>query len=260
MSPKFSVILPFYDEAAFLPGTLRSWLRQRRKPDEFVLVDNGSSDDSLRVCRECLAGFPGNVQYVSDLRPGKVNALETGCSVATGDYLAFADADTYYPPQYLSIAEDLILRNEKRVVAVMALGMSQRHGSLVNRVKRTLYVALSHVFTKQVFTGGYGQIIRSDVLSIAGGFSESRWPYVLLDHEVMQRVLKRGDAVYHVDLWCIPSDRRIDRSAVRWTLPERVLYHLTPFRYKDRFFYDFLGPRFAARGMTHLNLRKRCWE
>lgn len=260
MSPSFSVILPFYDEASFLPATLRSWLGQRRLPDEFVLVDNGSSDGSLGVCRRCLEGFAGNVRYVADRRPGKVNALESGCSAARGEYLVFADADTYYPPQYLSVAENLILRSDKRIVAVMALGMSERHGTALNTFKRTLYVGLSRILTKQVFTGGYGQIIRSDVLSRVGGFSERRWPYVLLDHEVMQRVLKQGDAVYHVDLWCIPSERRVDRSAVRWTLSERLLYHLTPFQYKDRFFYDFLAPRFAERGLTHLNLRNRCWE
>ena len=260
MSPQFSVVIPFYNEASFLPETLRSWLGQTRLPDEIVVVDNGSTDGSVDVCREHLDGFSGNVVYAADDRPGKVNALETGCRRASGRYLVFADADTYYPPHYLALAEDLIRRTGDRTVALMAQGTGNRPDRLPMRIRRGFYVSLSHILRKQTFTGGYGQIIRSDVLTNAGGFSERQWPYVLVDHEIMQRVFKYGDSLYHIDFWCIPSGRRKDRSRVRWTLPERLLYHITPFRLKDRFFYDFLGPRLAARGMTHLNLRDRSWE
>lgn len=260
MRQRFSVVIPFFNEASFLPRTLQSWLDQERLPDEFVLVDNGSTDGSAELCREQLADFPGPIIYASDNRPGKVNALETGCDKATGTHLALSDADTYYPPHYLALAEDLINRHDDRIVALMALGATDDTERMTNRVRRAFYVTLSHVMKKQSFTGGYGQILRADVLEAVGGFSESRWPFVLLDHEIMQRLLKHGDSLYHIDLWCVPSGRRADRSAVRWTFLERILYHVIPYQFKDRFFYDFLGPRFAKRGMLHVNLRDRSWE
>lgn len=260
MERRFSVIIPFYNEAEFLPDTLESWLRQERRPDEFVLIDNGSTDGSMDVCRSCLQSFSGTVVYEADSRPGKVNALETGYKRATGTYVALSDADTMYPPHYLALVEELIAAHGEDVVAFMAQGTGDSPDAPMARLRRKFYALLSQLLSKQTFTGGYGQVLRADVLERAGGFSEELWPYVLLDHEVMHRIHKLGRSLYHVDLWCRPSGRRADRSAVRWTLFERLLYHVTPFVLKDRFFYDFLGPRFAARGMTHLRLRQKPWE
>lgn len=260
MRAQFSVIIPFYNEEAFLPMTLRSWIDQRRQPDEIILVDNASTDRSIEVARAELASFDGKVVYAADHRPGKINALETGCGRAAGDYVVLSDADTYYPPHYLALAEQLIDRYGAGVIAVMALRASMDAHRLSQRLRRRFYVLLSHILKKQAFTGGYGQIIRADALKKVGGFSQSLWPYVLLDHEIMQRLFTYGASRYHVDLWCVPSGRRADRSTVRWTLLERLLYHVVPFRFKDWFFYSFLGPRFAERGLTHLNLREKNWE
>ncbi|MDX2225441.1 MAG: hypothetical protein SFV21_21995, partial [Rhodospirillaceae bacterium] len=94
----------------------------------------------------------------------------------------------------------------------------------------------------------------------AGGYGAHHWPFVLKDHELIHRVLKRGRVRYDWDLWCIPSPRRNDRRAVRWSLAERLLYHVSPFAAKDWFFYRFLGPRFAARGMADTRLRARNWS
>ena len=86
------------------------------------------------------------------------------------------------------------------------------------------------------------------------------WPYVLKDHELVNRVSKHGRFGRSPDLWVLPSDRRGDRGGVRWTLMERVLYHVTPFWAKDWFFYRFLGPRLEGRGMRDTVLRKRGWD
>jgi hypothetical protein len=119
---------------------------------------------------------------------------------------------------------------------------------------------IARLLPRQCHTGGYAQSFRTEALRRAGGFSETLWPYVLLDHEVMQRVFKHGAARYHSDHWCQPSPRRADRRNVRWTLAERLLYHATPFALKDWYFYRFLGPRLAARKLGHVNLRDKSWE
>ncbi|MEL7488416.1 MAG: glycosyltransferase family 2 protein, partial [Pseudomonadota bacterium] len=65
---------------------------------------------------------------------------------------------------------------------------------------------------------------------------------------------------YGFDFWCLASDRRGDRTNVRWTLFERLMYHVTPHRWKDWFFYAFLRPRFEARGLSELKLRDRDFD
>ena len=75
----------------------------------------------------------------------------------------------------------------------------------------------------------------------------------------MHRVGKFGELHYDFEHWCRPSARRASRANVRWTVAERLLYHVTPPRDRDWFFYHFLRRRFEMRGMSELNLRQKPW-
>ena len=126
--------------------------------------------------------------------------------------------------------------------------------------KRAKVMMVSRILSRQTHTGGFGQSFRTETLRKAGGFSAELWPFVLEDHEVMQRVCKFGRSVYAPDLWCIPSNRRKDRTGVGWTTLEQALYHLTPFALKDWFFYRFLARRFTMRALDNAKLRQKSWD
>jgi len=258
--PAFSVVLPYYNEAAYLPATLTSWLGQTKRPDQMILINNHSTDHSETLCRDLLRDVTDiHIVHLKEDRPGKTHALETGCRHVKGTFVVFADADTLYPPTYLEICEDLWAQAPPDVVALTAMDVYGNPDAMASRIRRRGYLWLSKIWKKQTLSGGYAQVFRTDVLKKAGGFSEAAWPYVLLDHEIMHRILKHGSACYHFDLWCKPSTRRKDRRRVRWNFLERFLYHFTPYAMKDWYFYQFLGPRFEKRGLTHLNLREKTW-
>ncbi|WP_230768965.1 glycosyltransferase family 2 protein [Sphingomonas sp. Leaf4] len=251
---RWTFVIAYYNEADYLPATLAT-LAAQGVPFRLVLVDNASTDGSDAIARNFAA--PGvEVVHCQEARPGKIHALEAAMAHLTTEFSAFGDADTFYPPHYLAEAERAF-DADPAVVAVMALGVDASGQPL----RRALYSGIvTKILSKQTHTGGYGQAFRTSALGQAGGFSEKHWPYVLLDHEIMQRVAKLGRVVYPYRFWAKPSPRRADRRRVRWTLAERVLYHLTPFAAKDWYFYRFLGPRLQARGITHLNLRDKPWE
>lgn len=257
----FTVVIPYFDEADYLPATLRSLLAQSRPPDAWILVDNDSADGSARIAREVLAeGGVDEALFLQEPRPGKVHALEKGAAAVASEFVAFCDADTIYPSHYLALCGELFRSSGSDVVALMALPVYGDPGSAISRLRRRYFVGVSRVLRKQAFTGGYGQVVRTDTLRDAGGYSEEAWPYVLMDHELVHRLHRHGRILYHPDLWCRPSQRRRDRGAVRWSLAERLLYHVTPYSLKDRFFYDFLGPRFERRGLSQLAIRYRPWS
>lgn len=86
--PVVSVVIPVRDGERFLGEAIASVLGQTRPPGEVLVVDDGSSDGSARVA----AGFPG----VSVLRRpplGQAAASNAGVARASGDFLAFLDAD-----------------------------------------------------------------------------------------------------------------------------------------------------------------------
>lgn len=261
LSPRWSFVLCYYNEAEYLPATLASLIAQTLRPFRLILVDNASTDGSAQVARDALANAQGiDVVWLHDTRPGKVHALETALGALDTPLVALGDADTIYPPDYLAQAQAVYDAHGPETVGAMAMGIFSQPDSVAAKLRRTLYpYILTRVMARQCHTGGYGQTFRTDALIRAGGFSAAIWPYLLMDHEVVQRVLKQGRIRYARDLWCLPSLRRADRTKVRWTLPERLLYHVVPFGWKDWYFRDFLGPRLHARRANNLALREKSW-
>lgn len=257
----WSVVLPYYNEIGYLRPTLESLFAQEFRDFRLILVDNASTDGSGELARSIAAEHADiETLHLSEPRPGKINALECGLAAVTTAFVAFCDADTFYPRHYLRRCDELFASTGEEAVAVMAMDLPADHEGAAARRKRAKVMAVSRILSRQTHTGGFGQSFRTETLRAAGGFSADVWPFVLEDHEVMQRVFKFGRSVYAPDLWCIPSDRRTDRTRVNWTLSEQLLYHLTPFILKDWFFYRFLARRFAARSMENATLREKSWE
>lgn len=261
--PAWTIIIPYFNEEAFLGATLDTLIGQTLRPFRLILVDNASTDRSAAICRERMQGVTGiETIHLHEPRPGKIHALERALATLDTDYVALADADTLYPPHYLALADRMMREGGERLAAVMAIDVYDDPQGLFARLRRMLYArGIARLLPRQTHTGGYGQLFRTEALRRAGSFSEKLWPYVLLDHEIMQRIFATGgEARYHFDLWCQPSPRRTDRTRVRWTLAERVLYHATPFALKHWYFYRFLAPRLAARKLGHVNLREKSWD
>ncbi len=86
-----SIVIRALNEAAHLPRLFDGIARQTRKPDEIVLVDSGSTDDSVSI------GERAGARVVS-IAPSAFTfgrALNVGCDAASGDLLVFASAHTY---------------------------------------------------------------------------------------------------------------------------------------------------------------------
>ena len=86
---RVSVIVPVRDGRATLPRLLDALALQSHPADEVIVVDNGSRDDGPRLAREHRVG----ARVVAESRPGSYAARNAGIAVATGDVLAFTDAD-----------------------------------------------------------------------------------------------------------------------------------------------------------------------
>lgn len=255
-SPRWTVVIPFYNEAAFLPATLESLARQTVGHFALVLVDNASTDGGAAAAREWAAAHARIATTIlTEPTPGQVHALKAGIAAVATELVAIADADTRYPPDYLATAQAGLDAHPERVGMIAHDGPSPaRHRWLYTYVVPRLLPAQAH-------GGGYAHVYRTAVLKAAGGYDAALWPWVVKDHELAHRMFKRGRIGAATGFWCAPSDRRTDRRGVRWTLFERVLYHATPFAAKDWFFYRFLAGRFARRGVKDTVLRdQRAWE
>lgn len=256
--PAWSVVIPYFNEAGFIATPIASALAQRGTSLRLILVDNRSDDGSEDRARALLADHPDfDVVYLREETPGQNHALAAGFARVTTPYVAFWDADTSYPPHYLAEAERLLARGG--AAAAQAIDVYCDPASLRGSLRRLRMRLTQRLLARQGHTGSFGQCFRTADLRAAGGPLSPNWPFVLYDHELMHRVFKQGAATGSLALWCLPSERRAANAHVRWTLTERLLYHVTPFAAKDWFFYRFLAGRFARRRMVQANLRQRDW-
>ena len=95
-----SVIIPVYNSAAFLDKGLRSLLDQTHPVFEIIVVDDGSTDNSLQIANDCLRNRK-DVQILSQSNQGVSAARNKGLSIATGEWITFIDSDDYVCPEYL---------------------------------------------------------------------------------------------------------------------------------------------------------------
>jgi glycosyltransferase involved in cell wall biosynthesis len=258
---QFAVVVPYFNEASYIADTLVSLLAQSHPIRQLILIDNGSTDGSEAVARRVLAnGCVPEVLYLHEPEPGVIHALELGARHVRAEFMAFADADTYYPPHYLATCARLFRSSRGRCVGVMAKDVYGSHDSWASLAARWLFTGLSKTLPWHCFAGGAGHTFRTASFRAAGGYSSAHWNYVLQDHEIINRLHKLGPTVYHPDHWCMPSTRRDDRTNVSWTKTEQTLYFLTPSFGHNWLFNRFLARRFGERQMDQLKLREQSWR
>lgn len=99
---KFSVIVPVYNVADYLPACVDSLLAQRCDDWELILVDDGSTDGKCpALCDRLAAEHPGLIRVIHQPNGGLGAARNRGIEAARGDYLLFVDSDDTLEPQTL---------------------------------------------------------------------------------------------------------------------------------------------------------------
>jgi dolichyl-phosphate beta-glucosyltransferase len=102
-APSLSLIIPAYNEAARIQTTITeagSWLDAQPFASELIVVDDGSEDDTAAFAERELDRM-ANGRLVRAAHRGKAAAVRTGVDAATGDQIAFSDADLATPLPYL---------------------------------------------------------------------------------------------------------------------------------------------------------------
>jgi glycosyltransferase involved in cell wall biosynthesis len=88
--PSVSVIVPAYNAARYIGDALESLLSQTRVPDEIIIVNDGSTDETRQVVTKYK---DSRIEYVEQQNGGISSARNRGMQRASGDYIAFLDAD-----------------------------------------------------------------------------------------------------------------------------------------------------------------------
>lgn len=96
---KYSVIMPIYNSSEKLHKSIKSIIDQSYDNWELILVDDGSTDDSLSICKE-YEKKDHRIKVFHQENKGPGLARNLGISKSSGEYIAFIDSDDYYEVDY----------------------------------------------------------------------------------------------------------------------------------------------------------------
>jgi len=190
MKAAVSLIIPTYNSANYLSDSLASALNQNNRGFfEIIVVDDGSSDSPEKVVEE----IGGDVLLVRHGKnKGISEARNTGVSAASGDFVAFLDADDVLSPDYLEKMTDF-LRTQRLSCGGCWLYYMSRLGTK-GSVIRTFPLINQKPDRPGTFPSGF--IIERKLFHTIGGFSHALT--VSEDTEFFWRMFAMGFPVYHL--------------------------------------------------------------
>ena len=107
MRPRFSVIVPLYNKEAYVRRTLESVIAQTYKDFECIVVDDGSTDNSLEIVRG-LDNGDWRLEIISQANSGVAVARNNGVAKSKGEYVCFLDADDWWESTWIEEMDRLI--------------------------------------------------------------------------------------------------------------------------------------------------------
>lgn len=102
MPPVISVVTPSYNQGGFIEETICSVLDQDYPNVEHIVIDGGSTDDTLEVLRR----YADRITWLSEPDDGQADAINKGLGLAHGEILAYLNSDdTYLPGAFKRVVE-----------------------------------------------------------------------------------------------------------------------------------------------------------
>ena len=95
-----SIIVPVYNAEKYLNRCIDSVLNQTYKNIELILINDGSTDNSLNICQD-YANKDNRIKVITQENSGVAVARNKGIEVATGEYIMFLDSDDWYDDNYV---------------------------------------------------------------------------------------------------------------------------------------------------------------
>ena len=109
MESRISIIVPVYNAASTLERCVRALMGQTHKNIEIILVNDGSRDTSLELCRTFAAEDP-RIRVIDKPNGGVSSARNAGLDVASGEFIMFCDSDDWAEPDW---CEELLTHYEE---------------------------------------------------------------------------------------------------------------------------------------------------
>lgn len=186
--PRISIVTPSLNQALFIEETIRSVLLQGYPDLEYVIVDGGSTDESVAIIRKYARWLTA---WVSEQDRGQSHAINKGFAEVAGDVIAWLNSDDYYMPNALSKIAEAAAASPGSVAWVGSMAVVDEQGryqyTYAPRVGTKAEVGNWHV---DAFIPQPSCLLNAQVIREIGGPKE---PYhFMMDMELCMRLVSAG--------------------------------------------------------------------
>jgi len=237
---KISLVIPAHNEESYIGSCIEHAIRNSKgKLHEIIVVDNASTDKTREVAES------KGVKVVYEGKKGTNAARERGLKEATGDFVAFFDADTRMPDFWLEKAEEVFAARPK---AVCLSGPYRYYdGSMwENMIMNTLWYLTAPLMYRIVgyMVLGGNFIVKREALLGIGGFDTSIGFYGD-DTDIARSLSAAGKVVFRMDFFIYSSSRRLRKEGL--TMPN--------IRYGMNFIWGVLFHRPFTKSSTDIRIK-----
>lgn len=210
---KYSVVIPLYNKAEYISRTLKSVLAQSFQNFEVIVVDDGSRDDSLKIARQT---DPDKIRVIAQENQGTAVARNTGIEHASGEYIAFLDADDEWKSNYLETIDTLTEKYPQSDVFVTAyrVVMGKNKYNYSSRLTPDEGCLESYWMTFQYpydFVWTSATVIRKSTVLKAGCFKPGE--RIGQDLDLWARVARINPRVAYSSAVCVDYNRNAGQNA-----------------------------------------------
>ena len=211
---RVSLITPTFNQAQFVGATVESVLAQTHTDIEFLVINDGSTDETGHVLR----GFGDRIRWIDQENQGQAQTLNRGWTMATGDLLGYLSSDDLLRPEAISQAVATMLAHPEAVACYCDFDLIDSAGRRVRSVQTEDY-SKHRLVRDLVCLPGPGAFFRRRAFEAAGGWNPALRQ--VPDFDFWLRLSRHGD---FVRIPKVLADYRVhpESASYRPTTPERA--------------------------------------
>ena len=225
--PTVAVVIPYYNGSRYIERSAQSVLDQTVKPDEFVVVNDGSTPQESEFLREAARRF--GFRVIEQQNGGQGAARNAGVAATASEFISFLDQDDYYLKTHIETLLDALRENDPHLGWVYGdLYEAEDSGdvvqtSIVTSLAQHPKTSIFNLVGSDMFVLPSASLISRTAFESVGGFDTQFTGYE--DDDLFLRLFRRGYTNYFVNrpvtVWCMNADStthsiRMSRSRLRY--------------------------------------------
>lgn len=262
---KISVITPNYNYDEFISQTIESVLNQDYKNIEYVIVDDGSTDNSVKIIKHYQNNNPHIIKLIEQTNKGQTNALNVALSQVTGDIICWINSDDMFCANVFSYIANEFNRDKSIYAIYGDIYIIDMYNNIIKLNKYLSFSYISAVFN------GFGKEIPSNGIfwrnknkiffdeSFDFAMDSEYWSRLLINKKIKKINIPIAKFRWHENAKTIKSKNYNDKG-YRKALEERqqifrtsysnlLISKYIPIKYSKPIYYFFRFRRLFLRGV-----------